>query len=61
MRGSHRGAADNSVIILLAVVAAVLGLILYVIFDATGLELWAVTWLAATVTLGFQRSAMARC
>src|SRR5450755_3781784 len=51
MRGSHRGAADNSVIILLAVVAAVLGLILYVIFDASSLELWAVTWLAATVTL----------
>jgi hypothetical protein len=51
MRGSHRGAADNSVLILLAVVAAVIGLALYVIFAATSLELWAVTWLVLTVTL----------
>lgn len=51
MRGSHSGAADNSVLILLAVVAAVIGLFLYVIFDATNLELWAVTWLMLTATL----------
>jgi hypothetical protein len=50
MRGSHRGAADNSVILLLVVVAAVTGLTLYVIFDATSLESWAVTWLVLTVT-----------
>jgi hypothetical protein len=50
MRGSHRGAADNGVLVLLAVVA-VIGLILYLIFDATSLELWAATWLAAAVTL----------
>lgn len=50
MRGSHRGAADNGGLVLLAVVA-VIGLILYLIFDATSLELWAVTWLAAMVTL----------
>lgn len=34
---------------LLAVVAAVIGLALYVIFDATSLEFWALIWLAATV------------
>ena len=49
MRGSHRGAADNSVLVLLAVVAAVIALVLYVIFDATSLESWAVTWLVLTV------------
>ena len=48
MRGSHRGAADNGVL-LLAVVAAVIGLALYVIFDATSPEFWALIWLAATV------------
>jgi hypothetical protein len=35
--------------LLLAVVAAVIGLGLYVIFDATSLEFWALIWLAATV------------
>jgi hypothetical protein len=49
MRGSHRGAADNSVLVLLAVVAAVIALALYVIFDTTGLEFWSVTWLVLTV------------
>jgi hypothetical protein len=49
MRGSHRGAADSSPLLLLAVVAAVIGLGLYVIFDATSLEFWALIWLAATV------------
>ena len=49
MRGGHRGAADNSVLVLLAVAAAVIGLALYVIFDATSLDFWALIWLAATV------------
>jgi hypothetical protein len=50
MRGSHRGAADNGGLILLAVLA-VIGLILYLIFAGTSLELWAVTWLVLMVTL----------
>ena len=49
MRGSHRGAADNGGLVLLAVVA-VIGLILYLILDGTSLELWAVTWLVLTGT-----------
>jgi hypothetical protein len=50
MSGSHRGAADNGGLLLLAVAAGI-GLALYLIFEATSLELWAVTSLVLLVTL----------